>query len=93
MAVAGMDSKANSLRPFTLELPMSELPEAIASRLPKRLAAAAVVAVTIEATQNETEKLEPLRRDLQQGIDDLDAGRSSDAEAVFVRLKERFGVG
>lgn len=71
MAVAGMDSKANSLRPFTLELPVSELPDAIASRLPKRLAAATVVAVTIEATQNETEKLESLRRDLQQGIEIL----------------------
>lgn len=81
------------LQPFTVEVTVSDLPESIASRLPKQLPAHTRVAVTIEPAEDETEKLTSLRRDLLAGIDDLEAGRASEAEAVFARLKERFGAG
>lgn len=51
------------------------------------------VAVTIEAAESEADKAASLRRDLQAGIDELEAGNSSDAAAVFARLKERFSTG
>jgi hypothetical protein len=83
---------ADSLQPFTVEVSVSELPESIVSRFPKKLPASARITVTIESAENEAEKLTSLRRDLQAGIDDLEAGRADDAAAIFARLKERFGT-
>jgi hypothetical protein len=40
-------------------------------------------------TKDEAEKSASLLRDLQKGIDDLDAGRSSDAAEVFARVLKR----
>ena len=82
-----------TLQPFTVEVAVSDLPESIASRLPKQLPATTRVAVTIEPAEDESERLTSLRRDLQTGIDDLEIGRASEADAVFARLKERFGAG
>jgi predicted transcriptional regulator len=80
------------LEPFTIEIDVSELPESVASRLPKQLSRAARVALTVEAVESEAEKFESLRRDLRAGLDDLDAGRTSEAASVFARLKERFAA-
>jgi hypothetical protein len=84
---------ADTLQPFTVEVSVSDLPESITSRFPQKLPATARVAVTIEPAEDDSEKLASLRRDLQAGIDDLEGGRSSEAAAVFGRLKERFGAG
>jgi hypothetical protein len=83
----------DTLQPFTVEVSVSELPESIIARFPKKLPANTRIAVTIEPAEDEAEKLSSLRRDLQAGIDDLEAGRMDDAAAVFSRLKERFGAG
>ncbi|HWB48594.1 MAG TPA: hypothetical protein VG651_05755 [Stellaceae bacterium] len=69
------------------------MPEKIVSRLPRQLPKMTRVAVTIEAAESEADKAASLRRDLQAGIDELEAGNSSDAAAVFARLKERFSTG
>jgi hypothetical protein len=89
----GMSDKVREVEPFTIEVSVSELPERIASRLPKQLSETTRVAVTIEAAETDAEKLAALQRDLQAGIDDLDAGRASEVAAVFARLKERFNAG
>jgi hypothetical protein len=82
-----------NLQPVTVEVSASELPESIVSRFPERPPAAARFTVTVEPAESEAEKLESLRRDLQAGIDDLEAGRSSDAATMFARLKDRFDAG
>jgi hypothetical protein len=82
----------DTLQPFTVEVSVSELPESIVSRFPKKLPASARIAVTIEPAESEADKLSSLRRDLRTGIDDLEANRASEAGAVFARLKERFGA-
>jgi hypothetical protein len=86
-------NNANTLQPFTLELSVSELPESIVSRFPQQLPATARIAVTIEPAENEADRVSSLRRDLQTGIDDLEADRATEAADVFARLKDRFGVG
>ena len=86
-------SDTDTLQPFTVEVSISELPESIVARFPKKLPVSTRVAVTIEPAEDEAEKLSSLRRDLQMGIDDLEAGRASEADAVFARLKERYGAG
>jgi hypothetical protein len=83
----------SNVEPFTIEVSVSELPERIVARLPEALSPTTRVALTIEPAQNDAEKLAALQRDLQVGIDDLDAGRASEAAAVFARLKERFHTG
>ena len=83
----------DTLQPFTVEVSVADLPESIVSRFSKKLPATARVAVTIEPAEDEADSLSSLQRDLQIGIDDLDAGRASDAREVFARLKERFGAG
>jgi len=44
----------------------------------------------VEPAETEAEKLAAARRDIQVGLDDLEAGRASDAKDVFARLKARF---
>lgn len=81
-----------TLKPFTVEMSVSELPESIVARFPRRPSATDRVAMTIGPAGGETEKPAALHRDLQAGIDDLDAGRARDAAPVFARLKERFAM-
>ena len=81
---------AKTLEPFTIEVSASELPKRILERFPERPAADARFTVTVEPAKSEAEKLAALKRDLQRGLDDLTAGRVSDADDVFARLKKRF---
>lgn len=76
--------------PFTIELPASDLPEHILARFPERPSPAARFAVTIEPAQTEMEKIAALRRDIEEGLADVAAGRVSDGDAVFARLKVCF---
>jgi hypothetical protein len=78
------------LEPFTVVLPVSELPESILCRFPRRPPADARVAVTIEPAEDEAEALAALQRDLRAGLDDVVAGRVQDGADVFARLKARF---
>jgi hypothetical protein len=77
-------------KPFTVEVTASELPEALIARFPKRPPADTKFSVTVEPIQSEAEKLAALRKDLQEGLADVEAGRTSELEAVFARLKSRF---
>ena len=81
---------AKTPEPFTIEVAASELPKRILERFPKRPAADARFALTVEPAESEAEKLAALKRDLQTGLDDLAAGRVNDADDVFARLKKRF---
>ena len=65
-----MNDEANTLQPFTVEVLVSELPESIVSRFPKRLPETTRIAVTIEPAETEAEKLSSLRHDLQAGVDE-----------------------
>jgi predicted transcriptional regulator len=87
------DDTAKPVEPFTIELAGSELPQRILDRFPEPPPADARFIVTIEAAQDEAAKLDALRRDIEEGIADLDAGRVSDGEAVFARLRARFAAG
>jgi hypothetical protein len=78
--------------PFTVEVFASELPKRILDRFPEPPAAEARFSVTVEPAESEAEKLAALQRDLRSGLDDLAAGRVSDGEQVFARLKTRFPV-
>jgi hypothetical protein len=84
---------AKGSEPFTIEVSASELPQGILDQFPEPPAADARFAITIEPAESETEKLAALQRDLQAGLDDLTAGRMSEAKEVFARLKERFQAG
>jgi hypothetical protein len=46
-----------------------------------------------ERLKPKNENLAALRRDVKAGLDDLEAGRASDGEDVFRRLKRRFPAG
>jgi len=81
---------AKTPEPFTIEVPASELPKRILDRFPEPPAPDARFTVTVEPAESEAEKLAALRRDIQAGLDDLDAGRVNDGAEVFVRLKQRF---
>jgi len=82
-----------TLEPFTIEVLASELPKRILDRFPEPPPADARFAVTVEPAESEAEKLAALKRDLQTGLDDLEAGRISDGDEVFARLKKRFPGG
>jgi len=84
---------AKTLKPFTIEVSASELPKRVLDQFPEPPASDARFAVTVEPAESEAEKLAALRRDLQAGLDDLAAGRVSDGEDVFARLKARFPGG
>jgi hypothetical protein len=80
----------SALEPFTVVLPVSELPESILCRFPHRPPADTRVAVTIEPAENEAEALAALRRDLCAALGDIAAGRVQNGADVFARLKARF---
>lgn len=81
---------AKTIVPFTIVIRASELPKQILDRFPEPPATDARFAVTVEPAESEADKLGALERDLQVGLDDLAAGRASDAAEVFARLRERF---
>jgi len=81
---------AKTPEPFTIEVSASELPKRILDRFPEPPAAEARFSVTVEPAESEPEKLAALQRDLQAGLDDLAAGRVSDGQQVFARLKAQF---
>ncbi|MBF0178063.1 MAG: hypothetical protein HQL63_14640 [Magnetococcales bacterium] len=78
--------------PFTLEFLASELPESIAQCFIHRPAANARFVVTIEPAQTEEEKLATLRRDIQEGVEDANAGRIIDGATIFAELKAKFPI-
>ncbi len=84
---------AKALEPFTIVMPASELPKRILDRFPQPPSAQARFAVTVEPAESDAEKLASLKKDLQEGLDDLAAGRVSDGKDVFARLKKRFPAG
>jgi predicted transcriptional regulator len=81
---------AKTLEPFTVVVRASELPKRILDRFPEPPTANARFVVTVEAEESESEKLESLRRELQEGLDDLAAGKVRDGKDVFAELKKRF---
>jgi hypothetical protein len=81
---------SDTLEPVTFELTASELPESIRMRLRGKPAAGTRFTITVEPSLSEEEKLEALRREIDLGLADLDAGRSVDGAAVFADLKKRF---
>jgi predicted transcriptional regulator len=87
------DNTAKPVQPFTIEMAASELPQRILDRFPEPPPADARFTVTIEAAEDEEAKFDALRRDIEAGIADIDAGRVSDAEVVFARLRARFAGG
>jgi hypothetical protein len=78
-----------AVEPFTIVIPASELPKQILDCFPEPPSADTRFAVTVEPAKSESEKLAGLQRDLQAGLDDLAAGRVSDGQEVFARLKTR----
>jgi predicted transcriptional regulator len=75
---------------FTVELAGSELPETLAARFPKPPLASTRFSVTVAPVQTEAEKLAALRKDLQEGLDDVATGRVGELDEVFARLKSQF---
>jgi len=75
-----------------LELPASELPEIILSHFALRPAGNVRFSITVEPVQSDEQRLVDLRRTLQAGIDDSNAGRIFDGAAVFTELKSRFEI-
>jgi hypothetical protein len=84
---------AKTPEPFTIVVAASELPKRILDRFPEPPSADARFAVTVEPEESDAEKLAALRRELEVGLDDLAAGRSSQGREVFARLKKRFLAG
>jgi len=82
-------AKSSVVTPFTVEIPASELPPSIVAHFPKRPRRNARFAVTVESALTKAEKLAALRRDIAEGLADSAAGKVSDAETVFARLKKR----
>jgi predicted transcriptional regulator len=83
-------SEQKPIQPVTVELLGSELPDSIVARLPERPAADARFIVTVESAQSDEEKFEALRRDIEEALADIEAGRVYDGEEVFAELKSRF---
>jgi len=82
-------AKTSAIKPFTMELPASELPASVVARFPKRPRPNARFAITVEPALSESQKLALLRRDIEDGLADSAAGRVSDGKAVIARLKKR----
>ena len=83
-------SQEQESKPFTIELAASELPETLAAKFSRRRAADAMFSVTVASVQTEAEKLAALKKDLQEGLDDVTADRVGELDEVFARLKSRF---
>lgn len=67
--------------------PIESLPEEIRPDLPS----GTHVRVLIEPAMSDDEVLAEFEREIQQGLDDLDAGRSYSVEEVLAHLEERVG--
>jgi hypothetical protein len=81
---------AETSEAFTVEVKASDLPESVISRFSRRPTAETRFALTVEPVLSEAERLEALRRDVQEGLDASAAGQVSDGDAVFARLRAKF---
>lgn len=78
-------------RQVTTTILAEELPRAVAAALPFRPQAGTRFRVTVEpAEESEDERVQSLRDDIAVGMDDAEAGRTTDGEQVFERLIKRF---
>ncbi len=68
-------SEPKPIEPVTVELSGSELPERVVARLPERPAADARFIVTVESALSDEEKLAALKREIEEGLADIEAGR------------------
>ena len=80
------------IQPFTVEVSASELPDSVVALLPRRPPADARFTITVEPAQSDAERLEALRRDIQEGLADIEAGRVHDMDDVFDRLDARLAL-
>jgi hypothetical protein len=76
--------------PFTVEVPASELPESLRARFRERPADDVRFKVTVEPVMSREEKLEALRREIDLGLEELDAGLAIEGPVAFAELKKRF---
>lgn len=75
----------------TVEMRAEELPESLRALLPERPIPGTPYRVTIEPIEDREAKLAALRRDIDEGIADADAGRVVDGDVAFARLRARLG--
>lgn len=68
--------------------PVESLPDDIR---PDESEAGTHVRVVIEPAMSDEEVLAEFEREIQKGLDDLDAGRSYTAEEVLARIEEQLG--
>lgn len=75
----------------TATIPAEELPRAITAALPVRPPAGTRFRVTIEpADESEEERRQSLMDDVAVGLEDADAGRTTDGEMLFERLIAKY---
>jgi hypothetical protein len=77
---------------ITVEIPASELPEAVLIQFRERPAGDRRFTVTVAPALSREEKLAALRREIDLGLDDLDSGRVIDGETVLAGLKTRYSA-
>lgn len=85
----GYSAPMDTQHPVAIEVSASELPESVIARFPERPSATARLVIMVGPDEHEEEYL-LLKADIEKGLADLDAGRSSDAEEVFARLEKEF---
>jgi len=80
---------------ITVEMRAEELPESITARMKERPIPGMPYRVTVEAVDDREAKLAALRRDIDEGIADLEAGRSQefDVEEFLAEMHRRHGDG
>lgn len=75
----------------TATIPAEELPRAGAAALPVRPPAGTRFRVTVEAVdESEEERRQSLKNDVAVGLEDADAGRTTDGEMLFDRLIDKY---
>ncbi|HYG85621.1 MAG TPA: type II toxin-antitoxin system ParD family antitoxin [Azospirillum sp.] len=89
------ESKRAMPEKITVEMRAEELPESIKARMKERPVPGMPYRVTVEPVDDREAKLEALRRDLMEGIEDLEAGRSRqfDVEEFLAEMHHRHGAG
>ncbi|QCG98420.1 hypothetical protein E6C67_32705 [Azospirillum sp. TSA2s] len=75
----------------TATIQAEELPRAITAALPFRPPAGTRFRVTIEPVEeSEEERRQSLQDDIAAGLEDADAGRTTDSERLFERLIAKY---
>lgn len=75
---------------ITVEMRAEDLPDSIKARLKSDLIPGMPYRVTVEPADDLEAKREALLRDLQEGIDDIEAGRVIDSDIVFDELLAKY---